>query len=105
MTEADGFVVENFESKLSRLMQAYTQLKDENRVLRATIDSQSVELDQLREQYASLTQSYTDLKLAKIIGMGDSDIESAQQRLSKLVREVDRCIALLNAAEQKDDRL
>ena len=97
MTGTDGIVVENFELKLSRLMEAHTQLKEENRQLRNAIDRQSVELDELRRQYASLTQSYTELKLAKIIGMGDTDIDSAQKRLSKLVREVDKCIELLNA--------
>ena len=97
MIGTDGFVVENFESKLSRLLQAHAQLKEENRQLRNVIDKQSVEFDELRKQYASLTQSYTELKLAKVIGMGDSDIESAQKRLSKLVREVDKCIELLNA--------
>ena len=97
MIGADVLAVENFESKLSRLMSAYTQLKEENRQLRNTIEGQSVELDELRRQYASLTQSYTELKLAKVIGIGDSDIESAQKRLSKLVREVDKCIELINA--------
>ena len=97
MIGADVLAVENFESKLSRLMNAYTQLKEENRQLRNTIEGQSVELDELRRQNASLTQSYTELKLAKVIGIGDSDIESAQKRLSKLVREVDKCIELINA--------
>ena len=97
MIGADVLAAENFESKLSRLMDAYTQLKEENKQLRNTIEGQSVELDELRKQYASLTQSYTELKLAKVIGMGDSDIESAQRWLSKLVREVDKCIELLNA--------
>lgn len=97
MIGADVLAVENFESKLSRLMNAYTQLKEENKQLRNTIEGQSVELDELRNQNASLTQSYTELKLAKVIGIGDSDIESAQKRLSKLVREVDKCIELINA--------
>ena len=97
MIGTDGIVVENFESKLSRLMEAHTQLKDENRQVRNAIDRQSVELDELRKQYTALTQSYTELKLAKIIGMGDTDIDNAQKRLSKLVREVDKCIELLNA--------
>ncbi|MBO5679507.1 MAG: hypothetical protein J6S11_06080 [Bacteroidaceae bacterium] len=97
MIGTDGIVVENFESKLSRLMEAHTQLKDENKQLRYAIDRQSVELDKLREQYTALTQSYAELKLAKIIGIGDTDIDSAQKRLSKLVREVDKCIELLNA--------
>jgi ribosomal protein L9 len=105
MTKADEIVIDNFESKLNRLMEAHTQLKAENRQLRAKIDQQSVELDELRKQHTSLTQSYTDLKLAKIINMEDSDIENTRKRLSKLVREVDKCIALLNASEQKEEML
>jgi hypothetical protein len=37
--------------------------------------------------------------------MEDSDIENTRKRLSKLVREVDKCIALLNASEQKEEML
>ena len=69
----------------------------ENQQLRTTIAQQSVELDELHKQQALLTQSYTDLKLAKAISIEDLDIQSAQKRLSKLVREVEQCIALLNA--------
>ena len=105
MPEANGFVIENFESKLNRLMEAYTQLSAENADLRRQLDLQSAELAKVREQYDELTASYTDLKLAKIISVGDSEIGEAQQRLLKLVREVDRCIALLNASGQNDDTL
>ena len=105
MTGANGFVIENFESKLNRLMEAYTQLSEENAALRRQLDLQSVELAKAREQYDELTASYTDLKLAKIISVGDSEIGETQRRLSKLVREVDKCIALLNASGQKDDML
>ena len=105
MTEVDEIVIENFESKLNRLMEAYTRLSAENNALREQLDQQSVELDKVREQYDKLTESYTNLKLAKIISVNDSELGDTQRRLSKLVREVDKCIALLNASEQKDDML
>lgn len=105
MTEVDVFAAENFESKLNRLMEAYTQLAEKNAALREQLNLQSVELAEAREQYKKLTESYTSLKLAKIISVDDSEIGDTQRRLSKLVREVDRCIALLNASEQKDDML
>ena len=105
MTEVDEFVIENFESKLSRLMEAYTLLSDENTALREQLSIQSVELEKAREQYSLLEKSYSDLKLAKIISIDDEEIGSTQKRLSKLVREVDKCIALLNAAEQTEDEL
>ena len=105
MTEVDEFVIENFESKLSRLMEAYTLLSDENTALREQLSTQSVELEKAREQYSLLEKSYSDLKLAKIISIDDTEIGATKKRLSKLVREVDKCIALLNASEQKEDKL
>ena len=105
MTEVDEIVIENFESKLNRLMEAYTRLSAENKALREELSQQSVELGKAREQYDKLTESYSSLKLAKMISVNDSEIGDTQRRLSKLVREVDKCIALLNASEQKDDML
>ena len=105
MTGVDGVVIENFESKLNRLMDAYTRLSTENAVLREQLAQQSVELVKVREQYDELTASYTNLKLAKIISVSDSEKGDTQQRLLKLVREVDRCIALLNASELQDEQL
>jgi regulator of replication initiation timing len=105
MTKVDVFAVENFESKLNRLMSAHTQLLAENATLREQLDLQSVELTKAHEQYARLEKSYSDLKQTKIISASDSEVRETQRRLLKLVREVDRCIALLNASEQKDDML
>ena len=105
MTEVDEFVIENFESRLNRLMEAYTRLLTENATLRKRLSQQSVELDKVREQYTLLQKSYSDLKLAKIISIDDTEIGATKKRLSKLVREVDKCIALLNASEQKDNML
>ena len=105
MIGADSVVIENFESKLNRLMDAYTRLSAENAALREQLAQRSVELVKVREQYDELTTSYTNLKLAKIISVNDTELGDTQRRLSKLVREVDKCIALLNASEQKDDVL
>ena len=96
MTEKDRAIIANFESKLGRLMDVYTQLAAENAVLRERMGQQAEELERLRKQYDELSTSYSDLKLAKIISVSDSEKGDTQQRLSKLVREVDKCIALLN---------
>ena len=105
MTEVDEIVIKNFESKLIRLMEAHAALAHENMQLRERLAHQSVELDEAREQYAILQKSYSDLKLAKIISVDDTEIGNTQKKLSKLVREVDKCIALLNASEQMEDTL
>ena len=105
MTGADELIIDDFESKLNRLMGAYTRLQAENAELREQLDLQSVELGKVREENAVLSESYKNLKQAKIISSNDSEIGDTKRRLSKLVREVDRCIALLNATRQKDETL
>ena len=102
MTGVDG-IVGNFESKLNRLMDAYAQLLAENATLREQLDLQSVELAEAHERYEELSKSYTNLRLAKMISASDSEVGDAQRRLLKLVRDVERCIVLLNASEQNDD--
>ena len=105
MTAVNGLVIANFESKLNRLMEVHTQLLRENAALRERLELQTIELDKVREQNAELAASYKNLKLAKIISVNDQEIGDTQRRLARLVREVERCIALLNASEQKDDML
>lgn len=105
MTAVDEFVIADFESKLNRLMRAYARLSAENAMLRERLEFQSVELDGMRKQNVELEESYKNLKIAKMVSANELEIGDAQRRLSRLVREVDRCIALLNASEQKDDVL
>jgi hypothetical protein len=46
------------------------------------------DLNQMRTKYESL-------KIARTITAASVDVDAAKQRLSKLVREVDKCINLL----------
>ena len=39
---------------------------------------------------------YTNLKMARISSIIDNELRDTKQRLAMLVREVDKCIALLN---------
>lgn len=105
MIEADEIAIKNFESKLNRLMEGYTRLAEENAALRKQLTQQSVQFEKAREQYVLLQKSYSDLKLAKIISIDDTEISITKKRLLKLVREVDKCIALLNASEQQAHEL
>ena len=50
----------------------------------------------LKEQVESLQRDYANLKTAKMLDVSSGEIRDAKSRLSRLVREVDKCIALLN---------
>ena len=54
------------------------------------------EIKRLEQSKKEWEAQYTDLKTARTISLYDKDIKETKQRLSSLVREIDRCIALLN---------
>jgi predicted nuclease with TOPRIM domain len=78
------------------LMEKYTQLKAENAELYDMVDQKDAALKELQMKNEELQKQYDNLKLAKIISVSDSDLDNAKKRLAKLVRDVDKCIALLN---------
>ena len=74
----------------------YEELKQENADLKHLLAQKEQEILQLEQSRAELETQYTDLKTARTLSLYDKDIKDAKQRLSGLVREIDRCIALLN---------
>ena len=53
-------------------------------------------IKQMEISRQKLEEMYTDLKTARTLSLYDKDIKDTKQKLSGLVREIDKCIALLN---------
>ena len=53
-------------------------------------------IKQMELSSQKLEAMYTDLKTARTLSLYDKDIKETKQKLSGLVREIDKCIALLN---------
>lgn len=96
MTDEDSKLVEDFESKIRKLMDLYEVLKDKNRELIALLETEKRENEQLRKDFANLTESYQTLKQSKVLEVSGQDIDDTKQRINRLVREIDHCIDLLN---------
>ena len=74
----------------------YEELRKENADMKHLLAQKEEEISQLERSRKELEARYTDLKMARTISLYDKDIKDTKQRLSSLVREVDKCIALLN---------
>ena len=96
MTEEDRKLIGSFEGKLRHFMFLYDELKQENADLKHLLMQKEQEILQLEQSRKELEVQYTDLKMARTLSLYDKDIKDTKQRLSGLVREIDRCIALLN---------
>lgn len=96
MAEKDKNLLSTFESRLRQLIHLYEELQKENESLKQLLVKKNEEVSTLTDSKKDLEAMYTNLRMAKTIGIHDQDITETKKRLSKLVREVDRCIALLN---------
>ena len=89
-----------FETRVRQMILRFQELKKENNDLRASIAQNEEAIKQLKDQVAQADQNYNALKMARMIEVSDGDLEKAKQRLSKLIRDVDKCIGIMSGEEQ-----
>ena len=99
MTSDEQKRIRSFEARVRQLLLQYQNLQEEINRLQTTIDQKDNEIAKLNSQLKSIDENYQYLKMAKFIEISDGDIKSAKQRMTRLVREVNRCIGLLNSEE------
>ena len=96
MTDEEKELLRTFEARLRHLIYLHDELRRENAGLRQLLDDCRAARDEAEDRCRALEKRYTDLKTATTISLDGSDVKETKLRLSKLVREVDKCIALLN---------
>ena len=89
-------VLAQFATRIQQLILQYKDIKKENAELYAMIESQEEKIQTLEERLSQAQNDYQSLKIARMIEVSDVDVEKAQQRLAKLIRDVNKCITLLS---------
>ena len=96
MTSEEQTTLQNFETRVRQLILNYKELEQKNRELRSLVEEKDMALAAISDENKTLRSEYANLKLAKMIEIGDDELKDAKTRLHKLIKEVDKCIALLN---------
>lgn len=89
-------VLAQFAARIQQLILQYKDIKKENAELYAMIEGQEAKIKILEEHLSQAQNDYQSLKIARMIEVSDVDVEKAQQRLAKLIRDVNKCITLLS---------
>lgn len=85
----------DLEVRIKQVLFLCDSLKEENVRLKADIRESRVRMEKTVDELEQLKAKYDSLKLARTITAVSVDVETARTKLSKLVREVDKCINLL----------
>uniref|UniRef100_A0AB33J4L9 Uncharacterized protein n=1 Tax=Prevotella sp. GTC17259 TaxID=3236795 RepID=A0AB33J4L9_9BACT len=94
--DANEKILSLFSTRVRQMILQYVETKKENDTLYAMVDERDVRIKQLEGQLAQAERNYNSLKMAKMIEITDGDMEEAGKRISKLIREVNKCITLLS---------
>lgn len=86
----------DFEALVRGLMAAYRKECRRTDELTGELEACRGELADARGECERLRGEYATLRSARVIGVSGNDVKDARARLAKLIREVDKCIALID---------
>lgn len=96
MTEEDKRLLNTFEGRLRNLLFLFEEQKKEIASLRHLLEEKEAAIARMESDLKELESRYANLKMARIISINDTELNDTKKRLTRLVREVEKCIALLN---------
>lgn len=89
-----------FETRLRQMILRFQEVKKENEELYAMVAKGEKDIALLREKLEQQQNDYESLKMAKMIEITDGNLADAKDRLSRLIRDVNKCIAILSDENQ-----
>lgn len=96
MTNRYEELIAAFELKLRKLMSEYQSLQEQNAELKAELERKHTDLMHAHQDVLELRKSYDHLRIARNLGISQEDRNESKQRINKMVREIDKCLALLD---------
>jgi len=74
----------------------YQKMKKENEELYAELERYDQRIKELEQELKRHEHDYEALKMARMMEITGSDIESAKDRVAGLIRDINKCIAVLS---------
>ncbi|MDD4993501.1 MAG: hypothetical protein PHR83_14845 [Paludibacter sp.] len=89
-------LIHAFEQKLRKLISEYKSLQEQNALMKAELERKQTDLMQAHQEILELRKNYDHLQIAKNLGGSEAEKAESKQRITKMVREIDKCLALLD---------
>ena len=85
-----------FETRVRQMILHFKQLKKENEDLLAQIAKGKQHIADLQAKLTQAQNDFNSLKMAKMMQITDGDLEGAKARVNKMIKNVNKCIAILS---------
>ena len=88
-------MIEKLRQRIQQLISAYETERHERKRLESELEKSSMQNNAYREQILELERTIDNLKLADAFKSGNADNTEARKKIDKLIKEIDRCITLM----------
>ena len=96
MTNRYEELIRAFEIKLRKLISEYKSLQAQNAQLKADLERKQTDLMLAHQEVLELRKNYDHLQTARNLGVSETEKAESKQQITKMVREIDKCLALLD---------
>ena len=88
-------MVLRIETRTRQMLMLHQQLRQDIAHMQQQLAEAEAQIRQLHDENTRLQEDYAHLKIAKYVDMADDDTKQIRSRISKMVRDIDKCIAML----------
>ncbi|MBQ8423972.1 MAG: hypothetical protein IJY36_06915 [Coprobacter sp.] len=96
MAENTNIIIESLRNHVEELMERHKTLSKRCEALNEELLAKNAEIARLQNEVNDLKMQYRNRQTAQAAVAKEGDVEAARRRFDKLVREIDKCISLLN---------
>ena len=96
MTNRYEELIHAFETRLRKLISEYKSLQEQNSLLKDELERKQTDLMHAHQEVLELRKNYDHLQTARSLGRSETEKDESKQRIAKMVREIDKCLALLD---------
>ena len=96
MTNDDRTLLDELKNNIMRLFQTVDEIGISNRKLAEEVTALKSEICSLKNENEVLSKKNENLRIANLMLAGTDESKLARNKINKVVREIDKCIALLN---------
>ncbi len=89
-------IINNIGLKVGKLIEKANQLKAEKKRLQQDNDTLDAQLQEKKKQIVALQDKVKLMNISKSVDVSKQEVKETRLKINEYVREIDKCIALLN---------
>ena len=89
-------IINSIESKVGKLIEQLQQIQRDKSALQRNNDTLSAKLEEQERKITALQDKVKLMNISKSVDADKDDVKATRLKINEYVREIDKCIALLN---------